>query len=72
MAGGTHPSRKDVWDRAEELNVSLEERIFPAVASFGITTTPNVVIDGCHELFVPHVNTITIPETDRFLAATPV
>ena len=62
----------DVWDSAEELNAFLEQRIFPAVATLGITSKPDVVIDDCHELFVPHVNTITIPETDRILAATPV
>lgn len=62
----------DVWDSTEQLNTFLEQRIFPAVASLGVTSQPDVEIDGCHELFVPHINTITIPETDRILAATPV
>ncbi|MGB8651001.1 MAG: hypothetical protein WCD35_10110 [Mycobacteriales bacterium] len=62
----------DVWDSEEQLNTFLETRILPTVAAMGITSTPDVTIEACHELFVPHVNTITIPETDRILAATPV
>jgi hypothetical protein len=62
----------DVWDTAEQLKAFLDERIFPTVAELGITSVPEVHIDECHECFVPHLNTVTLPESDRLLAATPV
>jgi hypothetical protein len=62
----------DVWDSQEQLNTFLTERIFPTVAELGFTSEPEVRIDDCHECFVPHLNTITLPESDRLLAATPV
>jgi hypothetical protein len=62
----------DVWESADQLNDFLEQRIFPTVAALGVTSTPDVHIDQLHELFVPHLNSLTIPESDRLLAATPV
>ena len=62
----------DVWDSEDSLDAFLAERIFPAVQALGITTQPRVTIDPCHEVFVPHLNTITLPASDRVLAATPI
>lgn len=62
----------DVWASAEAMNTFLEQRIFPTVTDLGISTAPEVEIDDCHECFVPHLNTITLPESDRLLAATPL
>ncbi len=62
----------DVWDSEDALNAFLHERVFPVVASMGVTSHPDVDIELCHELFVPHINTITLPASDRILAATPL
>jgi hypothetical protein len=62
----------DVWDSVEDLNAFLETRIFPTVTALGITSVPEVQVEPCHECFVPHVGSVTVPEGDRLLAATPV
>jgi hypothetical protein len=62
----------DVWESEDQLDAFLGERIFPLMAQLGISSSPEVSIEPCHELFVPHINTITLPESDRLLAATPV
>ena len=62
----------DVWQSQEALNAFLETRLLPTVQDLGITAVPEILIDDCHECFVPHLNTITLPESDRLVAATPV
>jgi hypothetical protein len=62
----------DEWESEQALDDFLQQRLMPAVARAGITTQPTVEIDPCHEVFVARINTITIPEQQRVLAATPV
>ena len=62
----------DVWDSPEALQSFLENRIMPAVQAVGVTTEPDVHIDPCHELFIARAGTITIPEQERVLTATPM
>jgi hypothetical protein len=62
----------DVWQDRASADAFFGERVLPAVMQAGITTEPEVTYETCHELFVPHVGTITIPDQDRLLAATPV
>jgi hypothetical protein len=62
----------DAWDSEKDLNNFLEKRLMPAVMAAGITTQPTVEIDEAHEVFVVRTGTITIPEQNRVLAATPL
>jgi hypothetical protein len=62
----------DAWDSEQQMNTFLTQRIFPAVQALGITTEPIVEIDASHEVFIARAGTITIPEQNRVLAATPL
>ena len=62
----------DVWQDQASADAFFAERIAPAVQMAGVTTEPHITYEQLHELFVPHVGTITIPDAQRVLSATPV
>lgn len=62
----------DVWQDQASADAFFAERVMPAVTMVGIMSEPEIAYEACHELFVPHVGSITIPDAQRVLAATPV